>query len=211
MDEKGYFKFKCNWIKTKLNLNIKQLNQWRAKLYRLGLIGVNSDGIGFGNISQRIKNQKFIITGTGTGGFPILTKNHYTVVERCDIKHNIVTCKGPIKASSESMSHAVIYKLLPSINAVVHVHNYIMWQKLLNKIPTTSKKAQYGTPELADEIERLIKETDLKEKKIFVTAGHSDGIFSFEENIQKAADILIKRFNCFYWIVFFFRTFEFIH
>lgn len=197
MDEKGYFKFKCNWIKTKLNLNIKQLNQWRAKLYRLGLIGVNSDGIGFGNISQRIKEQEFIITGAGTGSFPVLNKNHFSIVKKCDVKHNTVVCRGPIIASSESMSHAVIYKFLPDINTVIHVHNHPGWKKLSNKIPTTSESAQYGTPELAKEIERLLEETNLKEVQVFVTAGHPDGIFSFGKNIKEAADVLMKSFNRF--------------
>jgi methylthioribose-1-phosphate isomerase len=191
MEEKGYVKFKCNWKKTKLSCNINKLNRWRTKLYKLELIGVNDNGIGFGNISQRIKEQKFIITGTGTGSLPILTKNHYTVVEECDIEHNKVTYKGPIKASSESMSHATIYKFLPNINAVIHVHNHAGWKKLLNKIPTTSTDAQYGTTKLAEEIKRLLEKTDLKKVRIFVTAGHPDGIFSFGRTIQEAEEVLL--------------------
>ncbi len=192
MDEKGYVKFKYHWIKAKLNLNIRQLNHWRAKLYRLGLIGANTDGIGFGNISQRIKKQEFIITGSGTGGLPLLNKNHYTICSKCDIKHNTVICRGPIIASSESMTHSAIYKFLPDINAVIHVHNRPGWKRLLNKIPTASASAQYGTPELAYEIKRLLEKTDLKEKKIFVTAGHIEGIFSFGRDIQEAGEVLLR-------------------
>lgn len=179
-------------IKTKPNFNIRQLNKWRTKLHKLGLIGVNDKGIGFGNISQRIKGQKFIITGTSTGGIPILDKNHYTVVHKADIKRNTVNCRGPIIASSESMSHAAIYKTLPNINAVIHVHYQAMWKKLLDKIPTTSQNACYGTPEIANEIKRLLKETDLKKKKYFVTAGHTDGIFSFGRDVQEAGEILLR-------------------
>lgn len=192
MNEEGSVKFKCNFIKTKPNFNIRQLNKWRTKLHRLGLIGVNDKGIGFGNISQRIKGQKFIITGTNTGGFPILNKNHYAVVYNANIKRNTVSCRGPIIASSEAMSHAAIYKALPNINAVIHVHHQAMWKKLLNKIPTTSENAPYGTRKMANEIKRLLKETNLKKKKNFVTAGHTGGIFSFGRDVQEAGEILFR-------------------
>ena len=187
-------KFQSIWKKTKtFDFDISELNLYRTKLYNLGLIGTNNKGIGFGNISQRInKGLNFIITGAGTGSLPTLTINHYTVVKKSDIEKNLVICEGLINASSESMSHAAIYALLPNINAVIHVHSLIGWKKLLYKIPTSSKNAQYGTPELAREINKLLKETNLKKIQIFVTAGHQDGIFSFGKNIKEAMDVLIK-------------------
>jgi len=39
----------------------------RERLFALNLIGVTEDGVGFGNISQRVDANSFVITGTQTG------------------------------------------------------------------------------------------------------------------------------------------------
>lgn len=50
------------------------------------------------------------------------------------------------------MTHGAVYEADSSIKAVVHIHNFQMWEYLLHKIPTTSKDALYGTPEIAKEV-----------------------------------------------------------
>ena len=104
MTEKGYVKFNCHWIKSNpINEEqIYELNVWRDKLFRLVLIGVYPNGIGYGNISVRLKGNNFLITGTSTGQFPILNVEHYTQVISYSFSENIITSRGPIKASSES-------------------------------------------------------------------------------------------------------------
>ncbi len=198
MTEEGYVKFNCNWIKADpiSKSKLSEINSWRDKMFQLGLIGMFENGIGFGNISVRgpEKNQ-FIISGTATGGFASLGPEHYTIVTDYSIEKNWVECKGPIKASSEAMTHAVIYQSDESINAVIHVHNLAFWKKLLEKVPTTKKDAKYGTPEMAEEVIRLFKETDVKEKKILVMAGHEEGIVSFGKNLDEAGEILLKYFR----------------
>jgi hypothetical protein len=64
----GQIKFKCKLVETKPPLpeKIKELNFWRNRLYSLGLIGYKK-GFSIGNISERIKGKKFIITGFKTG------------------------------------------------------------------------------------------------------------------------------------------------
>src|ERR1700755_1036489 len=101
MQEEGVIKFKCNWIKeTPLDFElIKDLNEWCDKLYAAKLIGKNKDGIGYGNISIRYKNN-FIITGSSSGKLPKLTAEHYTLVTGYDLDKNSLTAVGPVIASS---------------------------------------------------------------------------------------------------------------
>ncbi|KRW99183.1 Class II aldolase/adducin N-terminal [Pseudocohnilembus persalinus] len=136
--------------------------------------------------------QQFIITGSATGKVDKLNATHYCLVENFDLQKNCLTCRGPIKASSESMTHGNLYKMDKNTKVVIHVHNNKMWKRLLHKIPTTDKNAQYGTPEIAKEVERLFLETNVKDQKIFVLEGHEDGIFSFGETFQEAYDIIYR-------------------
>jgi L-ribulose-5-phosphate 4-epimerase len=193
MTEEGYVKYSCQWIKDDplAEEQIQVLNSYRQKLYSLGLVGANDDGIGFGNISQRWLENQFVISGTQTGHLYNLSARHFTVVVDFDISKNMLTCKGPIKASSESMSHGVIYRQNKAINAVIHVHSAGLWNKLLYEVPTTGKEISYGTPEMALEIARLFRETNVCELKVFAMAGHQDGIFSFGENMDEAMDALL--------------------
>jgi len=193
MDE-GYIKFLCNWIEAE-PLSIHQLldiNKWRDTLYNLGLIGAYNNGIGFGNISIRFNNRSFIITGSATGGLITLNENHYVLVDEYNLMQNSITCTGPIKASSESLSHAVIYECSHETNAVIHIHNLDMWEKLIHKVPTTREDISYGTTEMANEIKRLFKQTNVKTEKIIAMAGHKEGIIVFGKTLDEAGEILLK-------------------
>ncbi len=193
MSSEGYIKFNCEWRKGKsLDTSlIKDLNKWRQKLYSLGLIGAYDNGIGFGNISKR-EGDFFIITGSETGKIKKLDAIHYTKVIGFDLAKNNLVCEGPIKASSEIMTHGAIYRKDASVNAVIHVHNLKFWKKLLNKVPTTSADATYGTPEMAKEIMRLFDETDVQKKKIIVMAGHEEGVISFGNDLDEAGKMLLS-------------------
>lgn len=189
MSDEGYIKFNCTWIEEELPNKsiIDELNCWRQKLYNQQLIGAYPDGIGYGNISCRLTDGSFLITGTATGSIKQLTNEHFTRVIEFNIGDNSITCQGPIKASSESLTHAIIYKSLLEVKAVVHIHNNILWQKLLNNVPTTSLQVAYGTPEMANEIDRLLSTTNLKEDKILVMAAHEDGLIAFGKDLAGAA------------------------
>ncbi|BAY82699.1 class II aldolase/adducin family protein [Calothrix parasitica NIES-267] len=198
MIDEGYIKYQCNWIKSEpIDLNeIAELNKWRNKLYELGLIGEYENGIGFGNISIRyFQPEQFIISGTQTGNLPFLNEQYYTRVTKFDLEQNSLTCYGPIKASSESLTHATLYQTDKTVNAIIHVHNLELWQKLMYKVPTTEKHVPYGTPEMAKEIIRLFKQDNLIDTKILVMSGHEEGIISFGTNLEEAANILLDRYN----------------
>lgn len=196
MKKEAGIKFKCHSIKGEPISwhKLEEIDKWRDKLYKKKLIGAYNNGIGFGNLSIRTKNNKFIITGTATGILPSLNNKHYTEVTKFDIDKNTLTCKGPLKASSESLSHAAIYKSNRDINAIIHIHNLVLWKKMLGDLPTTSKQAAYGSPELAREIIRLLENPEMRSKKIIVMAGHKEGIISFGKNLDEAGSVILKKF-----------------
>ncbi len=193
-NEEGYVKFKCNYRKT-MPLpasKIKEIDVYRQKLYDTGLIGAYPDGVGYGNVSK--KNGNIIITGTATGKSKKLNNKGYCKITRYNIKKNEVFCTGPVRASSESMTHLALYECSRNIGAVIHVHDMGIWKKYLNKLPTTPKEAAYGTPELADEIVKLYKQTDFRNKKIGIFGGHKEGLISFGKNLEEAYNIIINYF-----------------
>lgn len=194
----GVIKFNYKWIKKPLpdTLNTGKLVTYRNKLYGYGLIGADKYGIGFGNISVLYKSSgKFIISGSDTGKIKTVRKHHFSLIHSVDVNNNFVSCTGMKVASSESMTHSIIYNLSSKIKCVIHVHNLRLWKKLINKVPTTDKRVSYGTPEMVYEIKRLWINSDLKKKKIIVMAGHKSGIIVFGESVESAYNLLMDYFR----------------
>ena len=198
MFDEGYIKYQCRWHNqpSVTAADIKDLNPWRDRLYKLGLIGQYPNGIGFGNLSIRTADsQPLIISGTQTGGIAELTTQHYTKVTDFDWHQNCVTCQGLIKASSETLTHAAIYVAQPEVKAVVHVHHGELWRQLLNKVPTTDPGCAYGTPEMAEEIIRLCQQPATQSQKIIVMSGHEEGILTFGSDLDTAGGTLLNHFD----------------
>jgi len=194
MDE-GYIKFNVQWKKAPPlpTAILRDIRHWRDEMHRRGLIGVYENGIGYGNISTRYgADGRFIISGSATGHLPTLLPAHFTEVTGFDIEKNRVACRGPAVASSESMSHAVVYRDCPEVNGVIHIHHAALWAFLLHQVPTTDAGAAYGSPEMAGSIVRLLRETDLRQQKIFVMEGHPEGVFSFGETLAAAAGAIFS-------------------
>lgn len=193
----GYIKFNCTWEQKEISIpeNIfEDLQLHRSKLYKLELIGIYPDGIGFGNISVK-KESDFIITGSTTGQFVKLEKSHYAQVSNYSFEQNSITCSGLTKASAESLTHAAVYEALPEVGAVVHVHCLWLWEKLLNNYPTTSGEIEYGTPEMALAVKELAATMSQKTEKIIVMGGHREGILAFGKNLEEATSEIINIFN----------------
>jgi ribulose-5-phosphate 4-epimerase/fuculose-1-phosphate aldolase len=191
----GYIKFNPLWIKEPIFIDqgiIDEINQIRTLLIAKGYLGVLSNGIGFGNISVRNPNtNQFFITGSATGGNPILDASHFALVERISIEENSLMCRGLTIASSESMSHAIIYNAVPAANAVIHIHNAELWKNNLNGLPTTDMQAEYGTPEMAFSIERLTEKIQ-SSQAVLVMGGHENGLIAYAESLHVALNLLIK-------------------
>jgi ribulose-5-phosphate 4-epimerase/fuculose-1-phosphate aldolase len=172
---------------------LAELNECRGKLRELHLIGVDSNGIGFGNLSVRDGTTgNFYVTGSATGGLAELTLADCVRVVAYGFEKNWVRYEGSAIPSSESLTHAAIYESDPTACAVIHCHDLVLWATLLHRVPTTSQAAAYGTPQMANEIIRLFNVSDVRTRKVFVMAGHKGGIVAFGENFEDAFDILTR-------------------
>ncbi|MFN2509494.1 MAG: class II aldolase/adducin family protein [Chthoniobacterales bacterium] len=195
MSETGAVKFRCEQIPVKLDWfpGFDELNACRRKLRELGLIGVDANEIGYGNLSVRNgATQEFYITGSGTGYLAELTPADCAKVVWYDLIGNAVRCEGVAVASSESLTHAAVYESDPHAAAVIHCHSAALWNRLLDLAPTTAPEVEYGTPAMAFEVQRLFERTNVKELKIFVMAGHEEGIAAFGASIEEAFDVLLR-------------------
>ena len=198
MDE-GYIKFNINWEKgTSANSpQLDELISWRDRMHALNLIGYDSQfQVSFGNISLKPKEEEeFIISGTQTGHIPHLGPEHFTRVTSYDISANQLNCFGPVKASSESLTHAAIYKADANTRAVIHIHHDEYWAASLNKVPTTNRNVPYGTPEMAYEILRLFSQNRSGSFDVIAMAGHQGGMISFGKTLEEAANPFLKVFK----------------
>ena len=195
MIDEGYIKFELDWDEGPLPEPdlATELERWRRPLFAAGLIGCYEElGIGFGNLSVRAaRSERFVISGTQTGHLAQTDARHYALVTDFDIEKNYVHCRGPVRASSESMTHAALYALSGHINAVVHVHSAELWQALRDVLPTTAADVAYGTPAMAREFRRLYQQTDFARNGVAVMAGHDEGILAIGHDIATAAQRIL--------------------
>jgi len=193
VSETGSVKFKCEQLPTEISrfAGFAELNKYRRKLLDLEMMGVDGNGIGFGNLSVRDgTSARFYVTGAATAGIVELTAADYAKVVAYDFAKNWLRCEGSRVASSESLTHAAVYESDPTTGAVIHCHDINLWAALLDKAPTTPKRVEYGTAEMACAVERLFEITDVKTRKIFVMAAHDGGLVTFGKNLQDAFGIL---------------------
>ena len=190
--DEGYIKFSFahEAAPPPAHPRLHELMRIRDDLHEWELIGVLPEGIGYGNISARIEGStRFIITGSGTGlKFPI-EPAHFCEVVSFDIAKNSVVCRGPLPASSESMSHGAIYAARPDANSVIHIHDRSMFRLLIQEgAPRSPADAAFGTPEMARAVGRLA--ATLSPVAALVMAGHEDGIIAYGPDPQSARDAL---------------------
>lgn len=182
---------------------LNELNAWRKVMVILDMIGQTPErymNYGFGNISRRLTAAEqpncahpFVISGTQTGGIANLAPAHYATVLRCEPAENRVWATGPMKPSSESMTHHMVYALSPETNWVFHAHDPHIWRRAAAlDIPITHENVAYGSREMSDEVVRLFAETDVAQCKIFSMAGHEDGIVTFGKSAEEAGTILLN-------------------
>ena len=174
---------------------LTDLISWHERMHALGLISQDPSrylGYAYGNMSHRLANNEFLISGTQTGALSILSDEHYAHVESCDINNNKVSSHGPIKPSSECMSHAAIYEADSTAMAVIHVHSPVIWQqhKAL-QLACTPADVEYGTPEMATAIQNCIKQSH----DCIAMLGHEDGIICFADNINSAGQHMLALYE----------------
>jgi L-ribulose-5-phosphate 4-epimerase len=197
--KEGYYKFNPQQVGKVAHDPelLGSLNLWRDRLYELGLIGMYASGelkgVGYGNISARTSGG-FLITATRTGSLVRLGAEHYTEIVGVDVDRNTVQFKAAAEGatpSAECMTHAMFYQADESVGAVIHVHHLEFWKRLLGRVPTTAAGVEYGTPDMAREIVRLYRTSDLPVRKLAVMAGHEEGVISIGRTLDEAGAVLL--------------------
>jgi ribulose-5-phosphate 4-epimerase/fuculose-1-phosphate aldolase len=193
VSETGSIKFSCEHVPTPLAEfgGFAELNACRRKLLQLRMLGVDGNGIGFGNVSVRDRGTPdFYITGSMTGALPQLRLADCAKVTAFAFSRNWVRCEGETVASSESLTHAAVYESDETASAVIHGHNAELWERLRDRVPTTSADVEYGTPGMAHEVQRLFQNTEVRQRRLFVMGGHRDGIVAFGGTLNEALAVL---------------------
>ena len=201
IDQEGVIKYSLDHRQQPIDakFSFSEINAWRTVVFRLGLIGQDPgryDNLGFGNISLRLNPQssRFIVSGSQTGHIEPLSPEHYCLVVDASPKENRIESQGPIKPSSESLTHAGIYAQDGNIMAVIHGHSPEIWRHTAAlKLPHTAADVPYGTVDMAIAVERLFQSGELGQTGLFTMLGHEDGVVAFGGNMQEAAWALIKQ------------------
>ena len=195
MSETGSVKFTCEQVPVEISnfAGFAELNEYRRKLLELGMIGVDANGIGFGNLSIRDgATCRFYITGSATGGISELMPSDYARVVAYDFTRNWLECEGSTVASSESLTHAAVYESEPTVFSVIHCHDMNLWAALMDQAPATPEGVEYGTTEMACAVQSLFKFTDVKSRNIFAMTGHEGGVVAFGKNLAEAFGALVR-------------------
>jgi ribulose-5-phosphate 4-epimerase/fuculose-1-phosphate aldolase len=179
-----------------------RLESWREIMAMTGLVGrdpARYGGAAYGNVSARVGapaaepgRRRFVVTGTQTGGKARLGPEDFCVVESYDARLNRVVSHGPSQPSSESLTHGAIYDQSPRIRFVLHAHTPVVWRAAAAlRLPTTAAEVAYGTPEMAREVARLYRTSNLAELRILAMGGHEDGIIVFGHTCEEAGQVLM--------------------
>ena len=177
---------------------LRELEAWRQIFRHLGLLGQDPHryaGLGFGNLSRRagtnLPAEAFVISGTQTGGLARLTPADYVTVLACDPAGNRVSACGPVRPSSEALSHGVLYQADPGIDWVMHLHSPAIFASAGRlRLPITDPAATYGSPQLAAEIRRLCPLAG--RPGLLVMGGHEDGILAFGTTAAATGGLVVQ-------------------
>ena len=164
----------------------------RELLFRLGVIGQDParyDGAGFGNVSVRL-GRGFLVSGTQTSGSHPAREDEFCVVDGQDFARNEVRSHGPCRPSSESLTHAMIYEVAPSVRCVLHGHCPEIWRNASALAAlTTAADVPYGTMDMADAVRALHDTGALGEQGVLCMLGHQDGVIVFATTPAEAAQL----------------------
>jgi ribulose-5-phosphate 4-epimerase/fuculose-1-phosphate aldolase len=197
-EQEGVIKYQLEWTEAPAiaPFDFTALETWHQVFKKAGILGCDPelyDGYGFGNISERLNQISFLISGTQTGHLEHLAPEDYAVVVQPFIEENRIVAQGPVKPSSEALTHAAIYALDPDIRFVFHVHSPDIWQESGAKgLPQTGADIPYGTHEMAHEVKRLFEAGAFKDRSILAMAGHEDGIIGFGPSAEAAGEVIMK-------------------
>ena len=189
----GYVKYSADHRMTEAAIvpDWKKLNDARTRLHQMGLVGALPGGVGFGNVSMRVRGNEFLISGTATGAPPVLKADQYCLIESFDLERNHVVSAGPVGPSSESMTHGAVYEACPGTNCVLHIHSRIIFDGMVHdRCPATPAVATYGSPEIALAIQKRARDSG-KNEGCIVMLGHDEGVIAYGPSVERAFELVM--------------------
>lgn len=197
-EQEGVIKFELTHVDEALSEDVcgalGALLGWRRVMFELGMVGQDLrcyEGAGFGNVSVRLDVAgAFLVSGTQTSGLRAPTSTDFALVERADAESNRVWSRGKTRPSSESITHAVLYKMNPDIRCVLHAHDRVIWDCASDLgLATTPADIEYGTPDMAAAVQEIVRR--IGDAGVFSMGGHRDGIIAFGRNEDEAGKRLV--------------------
>lgn len=200
----GLRKYKLEHLKLDLEELSKvavKIESIRKKLYSRKYIGTDNTGQSYGNISMKLSNSNiFVISSTQTGFKTTTSLNDYSLIFDYDLEQFTTKAFGLKEPSSETLTHACVYDCDNSISAIIHIHDFRLWEKMINSCcHNVTAEVPYGTAEMTIETRKIVNDRNRKDQNdIFAMAGHHGGIVSYGCNLNDAYDNIIsieKKYN----------------
>lgn len=194
-EREGVIKYRLDFSPGAAPGGSEVLDAWRTVLHRLGMVGQCSErygGYGFGNVSVR-SGGHFLISGTQTGAPERLGPDGYAQVTEADAMANKLRARGPVKPSSEALTHATVYGLHHEIGAVFHAHSPEIWHATAAlSLPHTGARVPYGTPQMAQAVRSVWQDKIGQPRGVLTMLGHEDGVIAFGRDCGEAGALLVQ-------------------
>jgi class II aldolase/adducin N-terminal domain-containing protein len=186
--ETGGVKFRAERLTADMQpcLDLAELNLYRSKLRERQFIGQDANGIGFGNISVKAKNETgFFITISGGAIRESIGQADLVWVKSWSFAENLVRFEGPGTPSAETLTHAAIYGANRSAGAILHIHNRSVWDWLVAHAQATADAAEYGTTAMAETVQEFLDRSTCL-TNVFAMSGHEEGVLAFGRDLAEA-------------------------
>ena len=184
-------KFKVEFVSREIPQDdrVGELRDWCVRFSDEGLTPqFQGGGRSLGNLSFRIRagEPAFVITGSTLSSKQAMTPGDFVRVVRSDLEARTVYAAGTRDPSSESMMHFAIYERRPDVNAIFHGHDRdITASASLLEVPETEKEELSGTPELLEQVMRI-----LGHEPFLVMKNH--GFLSLGSTMEEAGHLAIR-------------------
>jgi len=158
-----------------------QLIYWAQRFDKLGLAPRSA-----GNLSFRTK-RGFVITATGVA-LKDAEKENLVEVLKVEISQAqiVVSVRGKVLPSKESVLHSEVYDSRPETSAVFHIHDQLvvgLADEL--KLPCTEGEQPRGSYELVKEVDRVLGLTE--DTKYLVLRNH--GVIAMGETMEETGKL----------------------
>ncbi len=139
-----------------------------------------------GNLSIRYTDG-LIISASGCN-LGRIEQDELIFVEHCDAETKRVLYRGPIKPSSESIMHWLIYEDRQDAQAIIHAHDEFatLPELLAGQVEESKREEPYGTIELA----RMAIETFQRAERIIVLKNH--GYIAIGPDLERTCNLIVS-------------------